>query len=157
MPDEILLVTYSPFSPTPDLCCVNTQLCIPNPVTPTPYSALTQCPQSFGMWRQRPGVGGSWASPLAASVAHSAEGSQAQQAHGPRSSEPAFSHQVTVIARQRGDQLVPYSTKSGDSLLLLHHGDFSAEVSAAVHLETSLALPSSALTQADTREAEPGQ
>lgn len=66
-------------------------------------------------------------------------------------------HVVTVIARQRGDQLVPYSTKSGDSLLLLHHGDFSAEVSAAVHLETSLALPSSALTQADTREAEPGQ
>ncbi|XP_069353845.1 transmembrane protein 43 isoform X3 [Eulemur rufifrons] len=34
---------------------------------------------------------------------------------------------VTVIARQRGDQLVPYSTKSGDTLLLLHHGDFSAE------------------------------
>ncbi|XP_038595761.1 transmembrane protein 43 isoform X2 [Tachyglossus aculeatus] len=37
------------------------------------------------------------------------------------------SHVVTVIARQRGDQLVAYSTKSGDSLLLLHHGDFSAE------------------------------
>ncbi|XP_069353843.1 transmembrane protein 43 isoform X1 [Eulemur rufifrons] len=36
-------------------------------------------------------------------------------------------HVVTVIARQRGDQLVPYSTKSGDTLLLLHHGDFSAE------------------------------
>ncbi|XP_069353847.1 transmembrane protein 43 isoform X5 [Eulemur rufifrons] len=35
--------------------------------------------------------------------------------------------EVTVIARQRGDQLVPYSTKSGDTLLLLHHGDFSAE------------------------------
>lgn len=42
-----------------------------------------------------------------------------------------FFDQVTVIARQRGDQLVPYSTKSGDTLLLLHHGDFSAEVSAA--------------------------
>ncbi|XP_068837756.1 transmembrane protein 43 isoform X1 [Capricornis sumatraensis] len=36
-------------------------------------------------------------------------------------------HVVTVIARQRGDQLVPYTTKSGDTLLLLHHGDFSAE------------------------------
>ncbi|OBS72507.1 hypothetical protein A6R68_12925 [Neotoma lepida] len=36
-------------------------------------------------------------------------------------------HVVTVIARQRGDQLIPYSTKSGDTLLLLHHGDFSAE------------------------------
>ncbi|XP_026949724.1 transmembrane protein 43 isoform X1 [Sagmatias obliquidens] len=36
-------------------------------------------------------------------------------------------HVVTVIARQRGDQLVPYSTKSGDTLLLLHHGDISAE------------------------------
>uniref|UniRef100_A0A2K5MYA0 Transmembrane protein 43 n=1 Tax=Cercocebus atys TaxID=9531 RepID=A0A2K5MYA0_CERAT len=36
-------------------------------------------------------------------------------------------HMVTVIARQRGDQLVPFSTKSGDTLLLLHHGDFSAE------------------------------
>ncbi|XP_029772290.1 transmembrane protein 43 isoform X2 [Suricata suricatta] len=35
--------------------------------------------------------------------------------------------EVTVIARQRGDQLLPYSTKSGDTLLLLHHGDFSAE------------------------------
>lgn len=34
-----------------------------------------------------------------------------------------------MIARQRGDQLIPYSTKSGDTLLLLHHGDFSAEVS----------------------------
>lgn len=33
-----------------------------------------------------------------------------------------------MIARQRGDQLIPYSTKSGDTLLLLHHGDFSAEV-----------------------------
>ncbi|KAM9185973.1 transmembrane protein 43 isoform 1-T1 [Dugong dugon] len=36
-------------------------------------------------------------------------------------------HVVTVVARQRGDQLVPYSTKSGDTLLLLHHGDFSVE------------------------------
>lgn len=44
-------------------------------------------------------------------------------------SHTKFSDQVTVIARQRGDQLVPYSTKSGDTLLLLHHGDFSAEVS----------------------------
>ncbi|XP_074054565.1 transmembrane protein 43 isoform X2 [Macrotis lagotis] len=36
-------------------------------------------------------------------------------------------HVVTVIARQRGDQLVPYTTKSGDTLLLLHHGDFTEE------------------------------
>ncbi|XP_007500345.1 transmembrane protein 43 isoform X1 [Monodelphis domestica] len=36
-------------------------------------------------------------------------------------------HVVTVIARQRGDQLVPYTTKAGDTLLLLHHGDFTAE------------------------------
>ncbi|XP_074139915.1 transmembrane protein 43 isoform X2 [Sminthopsis crassicaudata] len=36
-------------------------------------------------------------------------------------------HVVTVIARQRGDQLVSYTTKSGDTLLLLHHGDFTAE------------------------------
>lgn len=47
----------------------------------------------------------------------------------PLSSNTEFSDQVTVIARQRGDQLVPYSTKSGDILLLLHHGDFSPEVS----------------------------
>lgn len=47
------------------------------------------------------------------------------------SSNTDFSDQVTVIARQRGDQLIPYSTKSGDTLLLLHHGDFSAEVSCA--------------------------
>lgn len=45
------------------------------------------------------------------------------------SSDAKVSDQVTVIARQRGDQLLPYSTKSGDTLLLLHHGDFSAEVS----------------------------
>uniref|UniRef100_A0A7N4UXK2 Transmembrane protein 43 n=1 Tax=Sarcophilus harrisii TaxID=9305 RepID=A0A7N4UXK2_SARHA len=37
-------------------------------------------------------------------------------------------HVVTVIARQRGDQLVSYTTKSGDTLLLLHHGDFTAEM-----------------------------
>ena len=48
----------------------------------------------------------------------------------PLSSNTRSSDQVTVIARQRGDQLVPFSTKSGDTLLLLHHGDFSAEVSA---------------------------
>ncbi|XP_008587427.1 PREDICTED: transmembrane protein 43 [Galeopterus variegatus] len=38
-----------------------------------------------------------------------------------------LAHMVTVVARQRGDQLVPYSTKSGDTLLILHHGDLSAE------------------------------
>lgn len=69
-----------------------------------------------------------WVFPLAASLAHGEEG---RWARGwlPRSSKPEFSDQVTVIARQRGDQLVPYSTKSGDTLLLLHHGDISAEVS----------------------------
>lgn len=36
-------------------------------------------------------------------------------------------HVVTIIARQRGDQLGPFSTHSGDTLLLLHHGDLSAE------------------------------
>lgn len=51
------------------------------------------------------------------------------RADHPLRSNPKFSDQVTVIARQRGDQLVPYSTRSGDTLLLLHHGDFSAEVS----------------------------
>ncbi|KAK2529463.1 Tmem43 [Columba guinea] len=34
---------------------------------------------------------------------------------------------VTVIARQRGDQLVPYHTKSGDVLHILYPGDLSAE------------------------------
>ena len=65
---------------------------------------------------------------LPAALAHSEDGS-GPAGRWPRSSEPEFSDQVTVIARQRGDQLVPYSTKSGDTLLLLHHGDFSAEVS----------------------------
>ncbi|XP_073889154.1 transmembrane protein 43 isoform X3 [Macaca fascicularis] len=45
-------------------------------------------------------------------------------------------HMVTVIARQRGDQLVPFSTKSGDTLLLLHHGDFSAEWTGFLSFET---------------------
>ncbi|XP_073889155.1 transmembrane protein 43 isoform X4 [Macaca fascicularis] len=44
--------------------------------------------------------------------------------------------EVTVIARQRGDQLVPFSTKSGDTLLLLHHGDFSAEWTGFLSFET---------------------
>lgn len=69
-----------------------------------------------------------WVFPLAASLAHGEEGSWAR-GWLPHSSKPEFSDQVTVIARQRGDQLVPYSTKSGDTLLLLHHGDISAEVS----------------------------
>ncbi|KAM7011744.1 transmembrane protein 43 [Passerculus sandwichensis] len=34
---------------------------------------------------------------------------------------------VTVIARQRGDQLVPYHTKSGDVLEILYPGDLSVE------------------------------
>ncbi|XP_038421461.1 transmembrane protein 43 isoform X1 [Canis lupus familiaris] len=61
--------------------------------------------------------------------AHVAHGARAAGAWppDPLSSNPEVSDQVTVIARQRGDQLVPYSTKSGDTLLLLHHGDFSAE------------------------------
>lgn len=61
-------------------------------------------------------------------MVHSEEG-DGPAGRWPRSSEPEVSDQVTVIARQRGDQLVPYATKSGDTLLLLHHGDFSAEVS----------------------------
>lgn len=59
-------------------------------------------------------------------MVHSEEG-DGPAGRWPRSSEPEVSDQVTVIARQRGDQLVPYATKSGDTLLLLHHGDFSAE------------------------------
>ncbi|KAM9277088.1 transmembrane protein 43 [Morus bassanus] len=35
--------------------------------------------------------------------------------------------QVTVIARQRGDQLVPYHTKSGDVLQILYPGALSVE------------------------------
>uniref|UniRef100_A0A8D0HMQ1 Transmembrane protein 43 n=1 Tax=Sphenodon punctatus TaxID=8508 RepID=A0A8D0HMQ1_SPHPU len=34
---------------------------------------------------------------------------------------------VTVIARQRGDQLVPYQTKTGDILQILHLEELSAE------------------------------
>lgn len=34
---------------------------------------------------------------------------------------------VTVIARQKGDQLVPYHTKSGDVLQILYFGDLSVE------------------------------
>ncbi|NXN04062.1 TMM43 protein, partial [Sylvia borin] len=34
---------------------------------------------------------------------------------------------VTVVARQRGDQLVPYHTKSGDVLEILYPGDLSVE------------------------------
>lgn len=40
----------------------------------------------------------------------------------------SLSSKVTVIARQRGDQLVPYHTKSGDVLQILYPGDLSAEV-----------------------------
>ncbi|XP_025777098.1 transmembrane protein 43 [Puma concolor] len=54
-------------------------------------------------------------------------------------------HVVTVIARQRGDQLLPYSTKSGDTLLLLHHGDFSAELSREP-VRATVAPPSLLLT-----------
>lgn len=39
-----------------------------------------------------------------------------------------LSSKVTVIARQRGDQLVPYHTKSGDVLEILYPGDLSVEV-----------------------------
>ncbi|NXH97340.1 TMM43 protein, partial [Pachycephala philippinensis] len=38
-----------------------------------------------------------------------------------------LSSKVTVIARQRGDQLVPYHTKSGDVLEILYPGDLSVE------------------------------
>uniref|UniRef100_A0A672V2P6 Transmembrane protein 43 n=1 Tax=Strigops habroptila TaxID=2489341 RepID=A0A672V2P6_STRHB len=34
---------------------------------------------------------------------------------------------VTVVARQRGDQLVPYHTKSGDVLQILYPGDLTVE------------------------------
>ena len=93
-----------------------------------------------------------WVSPLAASLAHGEEGSWAR-GWWPRSSKPEFSDQVTVIARQRGDHLVPYSTKSGDTLLLLHHGDVSAEVSGPL---CTCALPSSGMSQTATMEADPG-
>lgn len=33
-----------------------------------------------------------------------------------------------MIARQKGDQLVPYHTKSGDVLQILYFGDLSVEV-----------------------------
>lgn len=39
-----------------------------------------------------------------------------------------LSSKVTVIARQRGDQLVPYHTKFGDVLEILYPGDLSVEV-----------------------------
>ncbi|NXK59085.1 TMM43 protein, partial [Sylvietta virens] len=39
----------------------------------------------------------------------------------------SLSSKVTVIARQRGDQLVPYHTKSGDVLEILYPGDLSVE------------------------------
>ncbi|NWZ10906.1 TMM43 protein, partial [Agelaius phoeniceus] len=39
----------------------------------------------------------------------------------------SVSSKVTVIARQRGDQLVPYHTKSGDVLEILYPGDLSVE------------------------------
>ncbi|NXX48184.1 TMM43 protein, partial [Tricholaema leucomelas] len=39
----------------------------------------------------------------------------------------SLSSKVTVIARQRGDQLVPYHTKSGDVLQILYPGDLSVE------------------------------
>ncbi|NXX93325.1 TMM43 protein, partial [Centropus bengalensis] len=37
------------------------------------------------------------------------------------------SFKVTVVARQQGDQLVPYHTKSGDILQILYPGDLSVE------------------------------
>ena len=40
----------------------------------------------------------------------------------------SISSKVTVIARQQGDQLVPYHTKSGDVLQILYPGDLSVEV-----------------------------
>ncbi|NWZ38605.1 TMM43 protein, partial [Brachypodius atriceps] len=39
----------------------------------------------------------------------------------------SLSSKVTVIARQRGDQLVPYHTKFGDVLEILYPGDLSVE------------------------------
>ena len=72
----------------------------------------------------------------------------------PRGSEPEFPDQVTVIAQQRGDQLVPYSTKAGDTLLLLHHGDFSAEVSGR---GAPVRCPPPLWSPAAPTEAEPGR
>lgn len=40
----------------------------------------------------------------------------------------SLSSKVTVIARQKGDQLVPYHTKSGVVLQILYPGDLSVEV-----------------------------
>lgn len=72
--------------------------------------------------------GVAWVSSLASLSDRQCRGVLGLGGH-PLSSNAEFPDQVTVIARQRGDQLVPYSTKSGDTLLLLHHGDFSPEVS----------------------------
>uniref|UniRef100_A0A8C3LD85 Transmembrane protein 43 n=1 Tax=Chrysolophus pictus TaxID=9089 RepID=A0A8C3LD85_CHRPC len=44
--------------------------------------------------------------------------------HDPHLGSP---DKVTVIARQKGDQLVPYHTKSGDVLQMLYSGDLSVE------------------------------
>lgn len=39
------------------------------------------------------------------------------------------SPQVSVVAMQRGEQLMPFKTKSGDTLEILHLGELTAEVS----------------------------
>ncbi|NXG45068.1 TMM43 protein, partial [Psilopogon haemacephalus] len=39
----------------------------------------------------------------------------------------SLSSKVTVVARQRGDQLIPYHTKSGDVLQILYPGDLTVE------------------------------
>lgn len=37
--------------------------------------------------------------------------------------------QVSVVAKQRGEQLLPFKAKSGDTLEILYLEDLSAEVS----------------------------
>lgn len=39
------------------------------------------------------------------------------------------SPQVSVVAMQRGEQLMPFKTKSGDTLEILYLGELTAEVS----------------------------
>lgn len=38
------------------------------------------------------------------------------------------SPQVSIVAMQRGEQLVPFKTKSGDTLEILYLGELTAEV-----------------------------
>lgn len=41
--------------------------------------------------------------------------------------------QVSIVAMQRGEQLMPFRTKSGDTLEILYLEELSAEVSVDFH------------------------